>query len=421
MVIRAHNANEPQKQAVNIVGNTVDNLMIKYMKNLFIFFMLILPALTTAQDDMYRGTTIEYKTNTNEPRIFNKSNTTSIMALSIYEKDNNGYYHLSENKPVDIIKGAETYAYDKKTRKLYVETYNGNYEITLNKELAGIYKKNKFIPQVNGDKLIHLINKVNNKLSANFNKINEDVKIAEQQKKKLQEQERQNEIKKTNYIKTHEWNILPIGTIPLECDYCSQFTSADTVYIFSMKNDSICYASVEDFDLGTKLIKWHVSKIPDYVKKNNKFAYHCDVFKDSLKNHEFDFDKGLIEYMNAKNFLDVFNIIKKKAPNGYFVDWGWDNEYGCVTFNFKYMNTSPKPIKYIKVYWTIKNDVGDVRGSGSFSGTGPVESMSSASWEWNHSSYYVAGDASKMRITRVVITYINGTTKTLTGNNIIFN
>lgn len=391
------------------------------MRKYFLLLLFILPISIIAQDDMYRGTTIEDKTNTNEPRIFSKSNTTSIIALSIYEKDNNGYYHLSKNKPVDIIKDAETYAYDKKTRKLYVETYNGNYEITLNKELAGIYKKNKFIPQVNGDKLIYIINKVNNKLSANFNKINEDVKIAEQQKKKIQEQERQNEIKKTNYIKTHEWNILPIGNIPLKCDYCDYYITTDTLFIYSMKNDSICYASIEKFDLGTTIIKWHVSKIPDYTKKDKKFAFHCNAFKDSLNNHQFDFDKGLIEYMNAKNFLDALDIIKKRAPNGYFVDWGWDNEYGCITFNFTYMNTSPKPIKYIKVYWTIRNDVGDVRGSGSFSGTGPVESLTLASWEWNHSSYYVAGDASKMRITKVVITYMNGTTKTLTGNNIIFN
>ena len=85
------------------------------------------------------------------------------------------------------------------------------------------------------------------------------------------------------------------------------------------------------------------------------------------------------------------------------------------------MNTSSKTIKYIKVYWTVKNDVGDVRGSGSFSGTGPVESMSSASWNWDYSSYYVKGDASKMRITKVVITYMNGTVKTLTGDSIIFN
>lgn len=72
-------------------------------------------------------------------------------------------------------------------------------------------------------------------------------------------------------------------------------------------------------------------------------------------------------------------------------------------------------------FQSVRNDVGDIRGRGSFSGTGPVESMNSASWEWNHSSYYVAGDASKMSITKVVITYMNGTTKTLTGNNIIIN
>lgn len=225
----------------------------------------------------------------------------------------------------------------------------------------------------------------------------------------------------SNYIKEHKWNLLPIGSLPIQCDYCNHITTDDTVYIFSMKNDSICYASVENFDLGTKIVKCHVSKIPNYVKKNNDFINHCNVFKDSLEKNQFDFDRETVEYLNAKNVVNAFDILKKKAPYGYFANWSWDNEYGCITFKFTYMNTNPKTIKYIKVYWTVKNDVGDVRGSGSFSGTGPVESMSSGSWNWDYSSYYVKGDASKMRITKVVITYMNGTYKTLTGDSIIFN
>ena len=78
-------------------------------------------------------------------------------------------------------------------------------------------------------------------------------------------------------------------------------------------------------------------------------------------------------------------------------------------------------IKYIEVFFVVSNDVGDVRKTGSFKGTGPLEEWESASWDWDHSSYYVAGDASKMNISKVIITYTNGTKVTIPKNKIRFN
>ena len=52
--------------------------------------------------------------------------------------------------------------------------------------------------------------------------------------------------------------------------------------------------------------------------------------------------------------------------------------------------------------------MGDVRKTGSFKGTGPVEEWEAGSWSWDHSHYYVAGDTSKMRLTKVIITYMDG-------------
>lgn len=394
------------------------------MKNLILLLILVMPFTAMAQDDMYLGksydniiTSPSYNTTT-----FYNFNSIKRKAIVFYKKDEKGYYHAINDTLIDKVIAQKIYAYDKTTKKLYVESNFGNYEITLDKNEAKRYKKDKNIPQLESEELKAQIYNVNIRLSNRFNELNKKQKAVEDSiTAKRQEQERLNEIRKNDYLKTHKWNILPVGNVPIKCDYCDYTTTTDTLFIFSMKNDSICYASVEDFDLGTKIIKWHVSKIPDYTKKDKDFVLHCNAFKDSLNNHQFDFDKGLIEYMNAKNVLDALDIIKRKTPNGYFVDWGWNNEYGSITFNFTYMNTSPKTIKYIKVYWTVRNDVGDIRGRGSFSGTGPVESMSSASWNWDYSSYYVKGDASKMRITKVVITYMNGTVKTLTGDSIIFN
>ena len=113
--------------------------------------------------------------------------------------------------------------------------------------------------------------------------------------------------------------------------------------------------------------------------------------------------------------------LKKEAPYGYFDSWDWNDEYSMVTFNFRYVNTNPKTIKYIAVYFKITNGVGDVRKTGYFQGTGPLKCGESASWDWDSSSYYVAGDASNMSITKVVITYMNGTKQVVSGKYLRFN
>lgn len=69
----------------------------------------------------------------------------------------------------------------------------------------------------------------------------------------------------------------------------------------------------------------------------------------------------------------------------------------------------------------VTNDVNDVRGSGHFKGTGPVEYMHSGSWDWDSSYYFVGGDATNMRITKLIITYMNGTQKVLNRNMLRFN
>ena len=72
------------------------------------------------------------------------------------------------------------------------------------------------------------------------------------------------------------------------------------------------------------------------------------------------------------------------------------------------------------MYFKITNGVNDVRKTGYFQGTGPLEEGETASWNWDSSSYFLAGDASEMSITKVVINYMNGTKRVLTGNNIVF-
>lgn len=50
---------------------------------------------------------------------------------------------------------------------------------------------------------------------------------------------------------------------------------------------------------------------------------------------------------------------------------------------------------------------------------GPVESFQAGSWNWDKATHYTSGDASEMKIVKVVITYMDKTTKVLTGNALI--
>jgi hypothetical protein len=76
----------------------------------------------------------------------------------------------------------------------------------------------------------------------------------------------------------------------------------------------------------------------------------------------------------------------------------------------------------------LYNDVGDKcflkynkSYTGSVRGVGPVETDRSASWNWDRATHYTSADASEMRIVKIVITYMDKTVKTLTGNAIKLN
>ena len=72
------------------------------------------------------------------------------------------------------------------------------------------------------------------------------------------------------------------------------------------------------------------------------------------------------------------------------------------------------------MFWQTKNDVGDVRNRGSFKGTGPVKQWDSGSWDWDNTSYYVARDVTSFWVTKMVITYMDGTKKVLTEKQIVY-
>lgn len=171
--------------------------------------------------------------------------------------------------------------------------------------------------------------------------------------------------------------------------------------------------------IGYTYITGHKSELSQSLKEYSPFRYHYEIFKDSLTDESEDYD--MITSELSYHYLDEYvKRLKKRAPYGFFTDWGWDSEYSCISFHFNYMNTNRNTIKYIDVYFKVTNDVGDLRKTGHFQGTGPLREFESASWEWDTSYYYVSGDASNMNITKVILTYMNGTKKVLTGNLLVF-
>ena len=164
----------------------------------------------------------------------------------------------------------------------------------------------------------------------------------------------------------------------------------------------------------------HAARISSQLANNSAYQYHCNVFADSINAHFNDISVDLQRELNGSYFYEYMKELKRVAPNGFFIEWDWGCEYSFITFSCSYFNTNKNTIKYIEVFWKVTNDVGDVRKTGSFKGTGPVEEWDGGSWNWDNSMYYVAGDATQMEITKVIITYMNGSKVTIPKSKLYF-
>ena len=168
------------------------------------------------------------------------------------------------------------------------------------------------------------------------------------------------------------------------------------------------------------MYKAHYAKIPIALQQDEDFNYHLLAFKDSIDESALNLCsvRAVTDYLNFRSYTKAVEELKAKAPYGFITKWSWENEV-TVSLELEFFNTNKKKVKYIDVYWVATNDVDDVRGRGVFKGTGPVEYLSSASWSWNNSLYFLANDATTLRIAKIVLTYMNGTKKILTGNSIV--
>lgn len=365
---------------------------------------------------------------------YNSSNSLARVALVYYSQDEKGFFHKKENVNLrEVSQVVSSYGYNKKSHELYLETEQANCIVTVNDDLHKILKKSKSIPQMKDDELAAKSAVVNKKLDEKFTLLNQarekhindsiqkaredSIKKAREDSIRLAKQAKQKE----DYRKAHNWKWVPVNKTRLTCSLCDKtFYDEDSIFCMGFRNDTLYHLTSEDMALDETYLKVHKLYVPASLKSNDKFRYHFEVYGDSLR----AFKLVALEDPESFNSYTAYNALQKvraKAPNGYFEDWGWNDEYGAITFHFKYTNTNKNTIKYIEVFWVVTNDVGDVRKTGSFRGTGPLEEWETASWNWDHSMYYVAGDATNMNITKVIITYMNGSKVTVPKNRLHFN
>jgi hypothetical protein len=301
--------------------------------------------------------------------------------------------------------------------------------VTVNNDLAKILKKSKSIPQLKDKELTENSLRYSKELAEKFDRLNanrlkqiED-SIAQAKADSIENVRRQEEIamQQEKYRNSHRWVWAPIGKTEVGCSLCShKVKNEDSLYIRGISNDTLYYADLEEGYLGQTYLQYHMIPIPKTLKGNTDFSYHITAFADSIKSHS-NLHKDLVEYINDHFLLEYADDLKKEAPYGFVKSWGWDEEYSMVTMHLTYTNTNKKTIKYIDVHFKITNDVDDVRKTGVFKGTGPVEEWESVSWNWDSSSYYVAKDASNMSITQITLTYMDGTKKVIPKGQIRFN
>ena len=386
---------------------------------------------------------------------FNKNNSSEIKALVYYSANSQGFYDKSENILFDSICNiSQIFAYDKTTQELYSTTENGIFVIKLNKQYAKKVKKDKSIPQLKLREIAKIFRDKRSILDERFLSLNnirhkiisdsiaevedqERIRIAkEKARRDSLEKARQDSIFKENLIKKatlykeqHNWDCIPLppsknGSYTLDCDMCddtkyiSKYSSTDSIFALGIYNDTLYSAKTTTGLFGVEQKHIHAYKIPQDLKNSEAFQYHLEVFADSLNRDSSLYNNKIVNLYNIAEEQKYISKISSLAPYGFIFDWSWGNEYYSISFEIEYYNLNKKTIKYIDFYWRVMNDVNDVRGTGHFKGTGPIEQFNGGKWEWDHSSYYVAGDASNMEITKIIITYMNGSQKILTGNKI---
>lgn len=394
---------------------------------LIVLILLLISGLTATADNKSSA----YLTDDGN-YILSPSTTLSHFAIVELHRDEKGFMQLQHYtdiyQPVQVNRSL-IYAYCPKTAELLYSTPSGNYSATATKELAKLLKKDKAILQLKIDEMARPKSNANSLVEAEQKRLNnirqteisDSIRAAELERKRLAELKRIEEHNQmvADYRRDNldRWRMVPLSSGKY-CDACGERHSPDSILLICTKSSQWIYMQSDDDMLHT---------MTPMAKSDNPIWF--EAFADSLESisltgsdvEKFSLDniKAYNEHIREKKLQEAKNNLKEIAPWGFIQGWDWDDEYGMVTFEAKFVNTSDATIKYIEFHFVITNDVSDRRCSGVFKGTGPVEPWDSGRWVWDSSRYFVAGDASKMRINKVVLTYMNGKQRILSGDKLI--
>ncbi len=419
-----------------------NSVYIQVPKKMMRFCMFIILLMTFSA---YSQTTLTLRQN---------ANIESVTSLISYSKDARGFWVKRPPQKIENFSdlySASLLGKNNKDRTIYALTETSIIEMTLDKKTYSGYKGEKGLINLKVNEWNNLFDIEADKLANKFQKLNElrdreiEDSVAEVRRiEKLKAEEaarrearRRDSIQSAEqdkkYRETHNFNELNLSSLKQNLNYsdersllkcvvggCDHRITGSDIILVGLTKDTLVYADYTTLTFDIMFTKFHALVLNDKLTQDPDISRHLRVWGDSLKLET----KSAINFINMANYLSAEKYIAelvKRAPNGYVESWEWDNEYGPVSFKVSYCNTNKKTIKYIKFFFSVYNDVGDVRGSGSVQGTGPVEELESASWNFDRTGCWPSGDASKMRITKIFITYMNGSTITLTGDKIKYN
>lgn len=350
-----------------------------------------------------------------------------------YRIGRDGLYHKFETNGVRFfsdeysqynkaVEGLEHfYCYDDNNNMFYYYTENtiGFYNPTHSNYIKFIknYMKEGKVKKVKEEEAMLLTMNILEEMDEKYQKKNDS--IAQKKVKTMEE-----------YRKSHDWRNLSMSkSYGLKCEFCDinhymkdyrvMFISADTLYYLLEKPDMSL--------LGINQVGIHFSTLTSEFKNDSQFKEYIDIWRDSIANNS-NFNNQGAAIFNIIQYNEFKDKVMAAAPTGFMQKWGWNlNSAQGIEPYFSFFNTSKKTIKYVDFYFSIYNPVGDrcyLRYENSYvgnvRGVGPVEPFDSGSWAWDRATHYTSADASEMRIVKLVITYMDGTKKTIPNSSIIY-
>lgn len=177
-------------------------------------------------------------------------------------------------------------------------------------------------------------------------------------------------------------------------------------------NDTVVYS------VPIEIYNNNISKEYFELHYDNDVKYLSHIL-DSIRTIPTDTWSGAEEYTYMINFFEIERI-GETFKYGYIDDWSWSlNSVNGINLNISYTNTNKKTIKYIDIYFIIKNPVGDIcrlrynnTNTGHLRCVGPIEELETGTYRWD-AIYYTTGDANEMHFKKFVITYMDGSKYTL--------